>query len=122
MNLGWQVRSQTDTTAALEDRSPFGWLRFALSLVFLWGLGGALYVLFWLLTSREHVFLRLENDGVVASGDTWLVQKQIEDQEAGRLVTIDIKRRGFLQVMWPSLLATLVFVGLWFVLLSLIFN
>ena len=75
--------------------------------------GGVLYLIFWLSTSRATVFLHAEGDEVVAAGDLWLVQLQEARREAFIEEQQQIKERGFLAVMWPQLLAFLVFLGLW---------
>jgi len=119
VHFGWRVHSQTESTAALETRAPFNWLLFALAILLFFGLGGLLYVAYWLLGFRSHLFLHLENGQVVTSGDTWLVERQRADEVEARRLAVQIKQRGFWQVMWPAAVATLAMVVLWVVLIRL---
>jgi hypothetical protein len=75
--------------------------------------GGLLYLIFWRLTSRATVFLHSDGDEVVTSGDLWLVGLQEARREAWVEEQRQLKERGFLAVMWPQLLAFLVFLMLW---------
>ena len=50
INLGWVLKSQTETTAALQIRRPFNWQFFTLMLLLFPGFGGMLYAAFWSLT------------------------------------------------------------------------
>ena len=107
VECGWEPLTTTETTAALVGRRPFNWWLFLIVLFFFPLFGGILYLVFYLATSRATVFLHAESDGVVTAGDTWLVEKQKQ-----------IKERGFLAVMWPQLLASLVLLAGWFWLLK----
>ncbi len=73
-------------------------------------------LIFWLSTSRATVFLHAEGDEVVAAGDLWLVRTQEASREASIEEHKQIKERGFLAVMWPKLLAFLVFLVAWIAL------
>src|SRR5579871_4940060 len=95
VHMGWRVQSQTETTAALETRSPFNWLVFALAILLFFGFGGLLYIAYWLIVSRDHLFLSSVGGKVTASGDTWLVEQQRADAAAARRLAIEIHRRGF---------------------------
>ena len=90
---------------------------FLLVVVFFPFFGGILYLIFWLSTSRATVFLHAEGDEVVAAGDLWLVGLQEARREAHIQEQRQIKERGFLAVMWPQLLAFLVFLVVWVVFL-----
>ena len=78
--------------------------------------GGILYLVFYLATSRATVFLHAESDGVVTAGDTWLIRLQESEREAYIQRQRQIKERGFLAVMWPQLVASLVLLAGWFML------
>lgn len=117
VECGWEPHATTETSAALVGRRPFSWWLFLLVIVFFPLFGGILYLIFWSVTSRVSVFLHAEGDEVVASGDLWLVQYQESRREAHIEQQRQIKERGFLTVMWPQLLAFLVFLGLWIALL-----
>jgi hypothetical protein len=117
VECGWEPHTTTETSAALAGRRPFSWWLFLLVVVFFPLFGGILYLIFWLTTSRATVFLHAEADEVVASGDLWLVRLQETRREAHIAQQRQVKERGFLAVMWPQLLAFLVFLGLWVVLL-----
>ena len=80
--------------------------------------GGILYLVFYLATSKATVFLHAEEDGVVTAGDTWLIGLQETQRDAYVERQKKIKVRGFLSVMWPLLLLSLVLVGGWMVLLK----
>jgi hypothetical protein len=118
-HFGWRVRSQTESTAALETQSPFNWLFFALAILLFFGLGGLLYIVYWLVVSREHLFLHIENGQVVSNGDTWLVEQQRVNEVEAHRVAVAIKQRGFWSVMWPSIVATLVMLVLWIVVIRI---
>lgn len=119
VHMGWRVHSQTETTAALETRSPFNWLVFALAILLFFGLGGLLYIAYWLIVSRDHLFLSAQNGKIVASGDTWLVEQQRADAAAAHNLAVEIHRRGFWDVMWPSIVATILMIVLWIVIIRI---
>lgn len=113
VEIGWEPRTMTETTASLVGRRPFSWWLFLLVVVFFPLFGGILYLIFWLATSRATVFLHQEGDEVVTAGDTWLVNAQEARREAFIQEQRQIKERGFLAVMWPQLLAFLALLFLW---------
>ena len=117
VECGWEPHTTTETSAALAGRRPFNWWLFLLVVVFVPFFGGILYLIFWSATSRANVFLHAEGDEVVAAGDLWLVRLQEARRETYIKEQRQIKERGFLAVMWPQLLAFLVFLGLWVALL-----
>jgi hypothetical protein len=117
VECGWEPHTTTETSAALLGRRPFSWWLFLLVVVFFPLFGGILYLIFWLSTSRATVFLHVEGDEVMATGDLWLIQLQESGREAHIENQRQIKERGFLAVMWPQLLSFLVFLALWVVLL-----
>ncbi|MGI9321391.1 MAG: hypothetical protein ACR2O5_08260 [Thiogranum sp.] len=115
---GWEPVTTTETTAALVGRRPFAWWLFLL-VIFLFPLfGGILYLIFWLATSKATVFLHIENGAVEISGDQWLIELQQAQREAYVTRQREIKERGFLPVMWPQLLVSLVLIALWIYLLK----
>jgi len=113
VEMGWEPQTMTETTASLVGRRPFSWWLFLLVIVFFPLFGGILYLIFWSATSRATVFLHEEGDQVLAAGDLWLVQLQESQREAHIQQQRQIKERGFLAVMWPQLVAFLVFMALW---------
>jgi hypothetical protein len=113
VECGWEPHTTTETSAALAGRRPFDWWLFLLVVVFFPLFGGILYLIFWTATSRATIFLHAEGDEVRAAGDLWLVRLQETQREAYVQRQKQIKERGFLAVMWPHLLAFLVFLGLW---------
>jgi len=58
----------------------------------------------------------------VTAGDTWLVAWQEARREAHVEKQRQIKERGFLAVMWPQLLVSLVLLAGWLVLLKWYFG
>ena len=117
VEFGWEPLTTTETTASLVGRRPFNWWLF-LIVVFLFPLfGGILYLIFWWSTSRATVFLHMEEDGLEVAGDQWLIRLHEAQSEAALERQKQIKERGFLSVMWPQLLASLVLLGLWIYLL-----
>lgn len=116
-DMGWSVRSQTESTAALETRRPFNWMIFLLLLIFSLGGGALLYTGYWLLTSRAQIFPAVEEEGIAVHGDTWLVQNQERDIARAIEAAEAIRQRGFWSVMWPSVVGSFVFVGVWFLLI-----
>lgn len=115
---GWEPVTTTETTASLAGRRPFAWWLF-LIVIFLFPLfGGLLYLVFWLATSKATVFLHVEDGKVVVAGDEWLIQLQEARREAYVEKQRQIKQKGFLRVMWPQLLVSLLFIALWIYLLK----
>ena len=118
---GWEPVTTTETTASLVGRRPFAWWLF-LIVIFLFPLfGGLLYLIFWLATSKATVFIHVENDRVVVVGDEWLIKLQEAQREAYVERQRKIKEQGFLKVMWPQLVASLVLIALWIYLLKTYF-
>jgi hypothetical protein len=115
---GWEPTTTTETTAALAGRRPFAWWLF-LIVAFLFPLfGGVLYLIFWLATSRATVFLHVQGDAVIISGDQWLIK--IQDAQRGAEIEKQrkIKERGFLSAMWPQLVVSLLLILSWAALLK----
>lgn len=115
---GWEPATTTETTASLTGRRPFAWWLFLIVLFLFPLFGGLLYLIFWLATSKATVFLHVEGDEVVVAGDEWLIRLQEAEKEAYVERQRRIKEQGFLRVMWPQLLVSLVFLGLWIYLLK----
>ena len=115
---GWEPITTTETTASLLGRRPFAWWLF-LIVIFLFPLfGGVLYLVFWVATSRATVFLHVENDEVIVSGDQWLINLQEAERDAYVDKQRQIKERGFLPVMWPQLIVSLLLILGWIALLK----
>ena len=112
-NLGWELKSQTETTAALETRRPFNWQFFALMLVLFPGFGGALYAAFWALTPNAHLFLSQMGDAIVTSGGTRLLAAQERDLELARRVQEDLRERSLWATVGPPVLAMVLVVAVW---------
>ena len=112
--LGWELKSQTETTAALEARRHFDWHFFALMLVLFPGFGGGLYAAFRALTPNAHLFLSERNGEIVTSGGTRLLTQQSRDVELARRINEDLQTRGFWATVAPSLLAMALVVLVWF--------
>lgn len=110
---GWEPVTTTETSASLSGRRPFAWWLF-LILIFLFPLiGGLLFLIFWLATSKCTVFLTVKDGEVVVTGDEWLIQLQEAQKGAYVERQRQIKEQGFLRVMWPQLLASILLIGLW---------
>ena len=117
VNLGWSVRTQTETSASLEMRRPFNWWFFLLSLLLFVGIGAVIYVLYWLITSEADLFLRQDGGTVVMSGDTGLLSRQkAESKRTGELQR-DLRKRGFWKAAGPSLAAALFSIVVWFLII-----
>ena len=115
---GWEPLTTTETTASLLGRRPFAWWLF-LIVIFLFPMfGGVLYLVFWVATSRATVFLHVENDEVIVSGDQWLINLQKSQKDAYVDKQRQIKERGFLPVMWPQLVFSLLLIVGWITLLK----
>jgi hypothetical protein len=115
---GWEPVTTTDTTASLTGRRPFAWWLF-LIVIFLFPLfGGLLYLIFWLATSKATVFLRVQGEEIAVAGDQWLIELQEAQREAYVERQQQIKEKGFLRVMWPQLLVSLLLIALWIYLLK----
>ena len=81
------------------------------------GVGGLIYLTFWLTMDRADVFLRLADDRVRIAGDDLLVEDQKAKKERTRRLLRDVKEQGFWLAAWPAVLAALVNVGLWFMII-----
>jgi len=115
---GWEPVTTTETTASLMGRRPFAWWLF-LIVIFLFPLfGGLLYLVFWLATSKATVFLHVENGEVIVAGDEWLIRLQEAQREAYVDKQRQIKEKGFLKVMWPQLVVSLLLIAAWVYLLK----
>jgi hypothetical protein len=115
---GWEPTTTTDTTASLVGRRPFAWWLFLIVLFLFPLFGGLLYLIFWLATSKATVFLRVEGDDLVIAGDEWLIKLQEAQRESYVERQRQIKEKGFLRVMWPQLIASLLLIALWIYLLK----
>jgi hypothetical protein len=118
VSCGWEPVTTTETTASLMGRRPFAWWLFLIVLFLFPLFGGLLYLIFWVATSRATVFLHVKDDELVVAGDEWLIKLQEAQREAYVERQQQIKEKGFLRVMWPQLLASLVLIGLWIYLLK----
>ena len=88
-------------------------------MIFLFPLfGGILYLVFWLATSKATVFLHAEGDALQVAGDEWLIRLQEAQREAYVERQQRIKEKGFLRVMWPQLVVSLLLIALWVYLLK----
>jgi hypothetical protein len=115
---GWEPVTTTENTASLVGRRPFAWWLFLL-VIFLFPLfGGLLYLVFWLATSKATVFLHIEDDALLIAGDEWLIRLQEAQREAYVERQQRIKEKGFLRVMWPQLVVSLLLIALWVYLLK----
>ncbi|QVL47206.1 MAG: hypothetical protein KFB96_15930 [Thiocapsa sp.] len=115
---GWEPMTTTETTASLVGRRPFAWWLF-LIVIFLFPLfGGLLYLVFWLATSKATVFLHVEGDEVVLAGDEWLIKLQEAQRDAYVERQRRIKEKGFLRVMWPQLVVSLLLIAVWIYMLK----
>ena len=115
---GWQPVTTTETTATLAGQRPFAWWLFIIVIFVLPLVGGLLYLVFWLATSRATVFLHVENGEVLTAGDQWLIQLQKEKREAYVDQQRKVKENGFLKTMWPQLVVSLVLVAIWVAILK----
>ena len=117
VECGWEPHTTTETSASLVGRRPFSWWLFLFVVIFFPLFGGILYLIFWLATSRATVFLHQDGEQVHEAGDLWLVRLQEVRREALIEEQRQIKKRGFLAVMWPQLLVYLLLLFLWIWLL-----
>ena len=117
VNYGWEPVTVTQTSASLVGRRPFAWWLFLLVLFLFPLFGGLLYLIFWLVTSKATVFLRIEGDELVVAGDEWLIGLQEAQRDRYVERQRQVKEQGFLRVMWPQLLASLLLIGAWIFLL-----
>ena len=115
---GWEPVTTTESTASLLGRRPFAWWLFLIVLFLFPLFGGILYLVFWVATSKATVFLHLNGEELVTVGDVWLIKLQEAQREAYVERQQRIKEQGFLRVMWPQLVVSLVLLGLWIYLLK----
>jgi hypothetical protein len=118
VSCGWEPVTTTETTASLVGRRPFAWWLFLIVLFLFPLFGGLLYLIFWLATSKATVFLRVEGDDLVVAGDEWLINLQEAQRESYVERQRQIKEEGFLRVMWPQLVVSLLLIALWIYLLK----
>ena len=57
------------------------------------------------------------DDRVRIAGDDLLVERQKAEEKRTRGLVQDVKERGFWLAAWPSVLAALVNIGLWFLII-----
>lgn len=112
--MGWTLKSHTDTSASLDTRRPFNWWLFLLFVILLFGFGALLYLMFYLLMPKSQVFLVDKNGTVSATGDLWYIEKQEQHREMWVKKQKDIQEKGFLKVMWPSIIAVILMIAMWF--------
>ena len=55
VDLGWEPRTGTETTASLSTQGPFNWWLFVFVIILFPLIRGLLYLVFWLATSRVTV-------------------------------------------------------------------
>jgi hypothetical protein len=115
---GWEPVTTTETTASLAGRRPFAWWLFLIVIFLFPFFGGLLYLIFWLATSKATVFLHVEDGTVSVAGDEWLIRLQETEREAYVQKQRQIKEKGFLRVMWPQLVVSLLLIALWIYLLK----
>lgn len=113
INMGWGLKSQTETTAFLEMRRPMNWWIFLIFLIFFFVVGALVYLIVWALTARVRVFLAVKNGEITQYGDVWLVEQQKYAREKAIEKAQEIKKRGFWRVMWPSVILWIVIMALW---------
>jgi hypothetical protein len=118
VSYGWEPVTTTETSASLTGRRPFAWWLFVIVLFLFPLFGGILYLIFWLATSKATVFIHAEGDELKVAGDQWLIRLQETQRDAYVERQQRIKEQGFLRVMWPQLLASLVLIGLWIYLVK----
>jgi hypothetical protein len=118
VSYGWEPVTTTETSASLTGRRPFAWWLFVIVLFLFPLFGGLLYLIFWLATSKATVFIHAEDDELKVAGDQWLIRLQETQRDAYVERQQRIKEQGFLRVMWPQLLASLVLIGLWIYLVK----
>lgn len=116
---GWEPATTTETTASLIGRRPFAWWLFLIVIFLFPFFGGLLYLVFWLATSKATVFLHVEDGELRVAGDEWLIRLQEAEREAYVERQRKIKEKGFLRVMWPQLVASLLLIGLWVYLIKM---
>jgi len=113
INMGWGLKSQTETTALLETRRPINWWAFLIFLILFFVVGALVYLIVWSLTARALVFLAVENGGITQYGDVWLVEQQKRERDRAIEKAQEIKKHGFWRVMWPSVILWIVITALW---------
>jgi len=60
----------------------------------------------------------VENGEVIVAGDEWLIRLQEAQREAYVEKQRQIKEKGFLKVMWPQLVVSLLLIAVWIYLLK----
>ena len=121
VDFGWEPITTTETSASLVGRRPFAWWLFVLVLFLFPFFGGLLYLIFWLATSKATVFLHVESGELLSAGDKWLISAQESQRDQYLEQQRKVKEQGFLRVMWPQLLVSLVLIGLWIYLIRTFF-
>jgi hypothetical protein len=112
--MGWTLKSHTDTTAALDMRRPFNWWLCALFILLLFGFGALLYLGFYLLMPKSQIFLVDKNGTISTTGDLRYVEQQERQREMWIKKQKDIQEKGFLKAMWPAIIAFIAVIALWF--------
>ena len=118
VDLGWEPRTGTETMASLSTQGPFNWWLFVFIIILFPLIGGLLYLVFWLATSRVTVFVYQDEGSVKMAGDVWWVESQKARHEAVIEKHRQIAERGFWRVMGPKLVVLAALFGLWIVALK----
>ena len=118
VNNGWEPVTTTETSASFVGRRPFNWWLFLIVLFLFPLFGGLLYLIFWFATSKSTVFLHIEGDKLVIAGDEWLISLQEAQRDRYVERQRQVKEQGFLRVMWPQLLVSLLLIGVWIYVLK----
>ncbi len=113
-DMGWELKSHTESTAALQTRAPFNWWAFLLWMLLLWGFGMLLYTMYYLLKPKSQLFLVDKDGEITTSGDLRYLQKQESQKEMVIRRNQAIKEKGFFGAMWPSILGMIFIFALWF--------
>jgi hypothetical protein len=83
-------------------------------MLLLFGFGAMLYLMYYLLKPKSQLFL-VEKDGeITTSGDMRYLQQQEAQKEMVIKRNQAIKEKGFLKVMWPSIIVMLFIIAMWF--------
>ena len=113
VDMGWNVKSQTENTAILETRRPINWWLFLLFFILFFFVGALIYLIVWSLTAKANVFLAAKDGEIMQYGDVWLVERYKVMREKSIEKAQEVKKRGFWAVMWPSVILWIVIIGLW---------
>ncbi|MGI9666397.1 MAG: hypothetical protein ACR2N2_04740 [Acidimicrobiia bacterium] len=65
VSAGWEVTTQTDTSASLTRKQNFSWGFFVLWFILFFIIGGIIYWIYWMAKKPESMFIEMTPSGEI---------------------------------------------------------